>query len=129
MRVPKRFAHVDKRIQVRRPLWTDSERDARAKTPAVEAEFMAYWEALAAGRKHDAAAAYDAAKRLAIARGFSYRPAVELVDASHDELVARLETLTGKELASSNEIEVAAVLGGAEIPSVTLTAAFEDCCY
>lgn len=127
-RVPKRFSHVDKRIQVRRALWTDSERDARAKAPAVEAEFMAYWEALAAGRKHDAAAAYEAAKRLAIARGFSYRPAVELADASLEELVARLETLTGKDIATGNDIEVSAVLGGAEVPSVSLTAAFEDFC-
>lgn len=96
-RVPKRFAHVDSRIKVSRALWTDSERLAREKAAAVEAEFMAYWGALAAGKSNDASAAFEAAKRLAQARGFSYRPAAELASASLDELMARLDQVSQKQ--------------------------------
>ncbi|MFV0302345.1 MAG: DUF6538 domain-containing protein [Paracoccus sp. (in: a-proteobacteria)] len=70
MRVPKRYKHIDKRSQVRRALMTDSERTARAKEPAIRAEFIAYWEALAAGGDPTAEAAFETAKHLSAARGF-----------------------------------------------------------
>lgn len=125
-RVPKRFTHVDPRRRVMRSLWTDSEREARAKAPAVE--FIAFWEALAAGKSGDAAAAYGAAKQLAQSRGFAYRPAVALATASIDEIVARLEVLAGKVGLPGDSIEIGAILGGSDAPPVMLTEAFDGFC-
>lgn len=92
-RVPKRFAHVDPRQKITRALWTDSEREAKIKAAAVEAEIMAHWEALALGQSGDAAASYEAARKLAQARGFPYRPAAKLAAGTVDGLLERLEAL------------------------------------
>ncbi len=125
-RVPKRFAHVDPRAKVTRALWTDSEREARKKAPSVEAELFAYWEALAAGRAGDAAAAYDAAKRLAKARGFDYRAAVDLAGGSVDDLLARLEALVRGDGSFAPVVEAEAILGAVDKPPVKLSAALHE---
>ncbi|AUH34650.1 DUF6538 domain-containing protein [Paracoccus tegillarcae] len=118
MRVPRRFAHVDPRAQVRRALFTDSERAARAKEPAIRAEFLVYWEALAAGENDDAAAAFDAIKKLAAARGFRYRPAADLAaNASLDDILTRLEALVRPDGSLAPLTEGMALLGGVELPS------------
>lgn len=127
MRVPTRFAHVDARSQVRRALFTDSKREARAKEPTVRAGFMAYWEALAAGEADNAAAACDAARQLAAARGFAYRPNADLAEtASLDELLARLEAIVTPEGTIASPVEVAALLGGAAPPATPITAALAE---
>lgn len=127
-RVPKRFAHVDQRVQVRRALWTDSEREARAKAPAVEAEFLAYWEALAAGRANDATAAFEAAKRFSQARGFSYLAASDLAAGSVTEILERIEALIRDGSAPRPLTEAVALLGGADAPTATLSSAFDEFC-
>lgn len=127
MRVPIRFAHIDPRKQVRRALFTDSEKEARAKEPAVRAEFMAYWEALAAGEDDAAAAAFDAVKRLAAARGFTYRPAADLAaNASLDEILTRLEALVRPDGTFAPLVEGVALLGGAAPPATSLTEALRE---
>lgn len=127
-RVPKRFAHVDPRPKITRALFTDSETEARRKAVAVETEIFAYWEALAAGRANDAAAAYDAAKRLAAARGFAYRPQVDLAGGPVDEILARLEALVRRDGTFAPLTEAAAILGAVEKPPVKLTEALDDFC-
>lgn len=125
-RVPKRFAHVDPRPRITRALFTDSESEARKKAVVVEAEIMAYWEALAAGRSQDAAAAFDAAKRLATARGFAYRPAVDLAGGSLDEVLGRLESLVRKDGSFAPLVEAGAVLGAVDEPGVTISEALKE---
>lgn len=125
-RVPKRFAHVDLRQKVTRALWTDSEREAKIKAAAVEAEFMAYWEALAAGRSDDAVASYDAAVKLAHARGFPYRPASDLASGPLESILERIESLVRSDGSFAPPLEAAAVLGGVEEPQVTITEALAD---
>jgi hypothetical protein len=49
MRVPKRYRNVDTRSQVRQALHTDSRAEAIRKAPAIEEQFVAYWEDLIAG--------------------------------------------------------------------------------
>ena len=122
-RVPRRFAHVDPRSQVRTALHTDSRSEALARAPAVEAEFLAMWEALAAGEVTDAARRYEAARQLCAARGFVYRPIDELVrDASDDDLTARLAGLASPDhVAPAAEVE--AMLGLVDQPSLTVTEA------
>ncbi len=127
-RVPTRYAHVDLRQQVRRALWTDSEREANIKAAAVEAEYMAYWEALTAGSAGDAAAAYEAAKRLAQARGFAWRSSADLAAGPVDEIIARLESLIRPDGSYAPMVEAAAVLGAVEAPPETISAAFDDLC-
>lgn len=127
MRVPRRFAHVDPRAQVRRALFTNSEREARAKEPSIRAEFLAYWEALAAGENNDATAAYDAARRLAAARGFSYRTAADLAtNASLDDLLRRLEALIRPDGRVASSAECVALLGGVEPPTTKLSEALHE---
>ncbi|WEF23411.1 DUF6538 domain-containing protein [Paracoccus sp. S3-43] len=125
-RVPKRFAQVDPRQKVTRALWTDSEREARIKAAAVEAEVMAYWEALAVGQTDDAAAAYEAARKLAQARGFPYRPAAELAAAPIDDLLTRLEALIRSDGTFAPLAEASALLGAIDKPPVSITAALAD---
>lgn len=126
-RVPKRFAHLDPRAKVTRALWTDSEREARAKAPAVEAEFMAYWEALAAGDDPAASAAFAAAKRLAAARGFAYRPAGDLAEnATLAEILDRLDALARRDGGFASLTDATALLGAAEAPPVLLSKALQE---
>ncbi|MDO5641968.1 MAG: tyrosine-type recombinase/integrase [Paracoccus sp. (in: a-proteobacteria)] len=127
MRVPRRFAHVDGRAQVRRALHTDSERTARAKAESIRAEFLAYWEALAAGRSDDAARAFSAAKGLAASRGFAYRPAADLAaTASADEILARLEALIRPDGSFASLAEATAILGAASAPALSITEALKE---
>ncbi|WP_147393062.1 hypothetical protein [Paracoccus siganidrum] len=112
----KRFAHVDPRQKATRTLWTDSERAARIKAAAVEAEVMAYWEALAAGQADDAAAAYEAARELAQPRGFPCRPAAELAAGSIDNLLTRLEALIRSDGTFAPLAEASALLGVMDKP-------------
>lgn len=126
-RVPKRFAHIDSRVKVTRALWTSSKREAQAKAPAIEAEYMAYWEAMAAGEKNDAAAAFEAAKRLAQARGFPYRRAADLLTSgTMEEILARIESLIRDEKRLAPSIEAGAILGTTAAPPVLLSTALEE---
>ncbi|MFD1794587.1 tyrosine-type recombinase/integrase [Paracoccus aurantiacus] len=127
MRVPRRFAHIDPRAQVRRALFTDSEREAHSKEPAIRAEFLTYWKALAAGEHGDAATAFDAAKKLAAARGFRYRPAADLAaDASLEEVLTRLEALIRPDGSYAPLVEGIALLGGIEPPATKITEALRE---
>lgn len=115
-RVPRRFAGLilgrDGRpvSQVRVALRTDSRAEARAKAPAVEAEILAYWEAVAAGNTADARARYTAARDLAQARGFAYVPADRLAEGDLSDLVARVLSLA-RPTGPAPDVEAAAVLG------------------
>ncbi len=98
-RVPRRFAGLilgrDGRpvSQVRVALRTDSRAEARAKAPAVEAEILAQWEAVAAGNTDDARVRYTAARALAEARGFAYVPVDRLIEGNLSDLVGRILSL------------------------------------
>ena len=128
-RVPKRFAHIDPRQKVTKALWTDSEREARIKAASVEAEYTAYWEGLAAGHAHDAAAAYEAARQLAKARGYPYRPAAELAQGPINDLLTRIEIVAGTRGSLEQVAEARALLGGVEqrrLPLGRVVADFEN---
>lgn len=125
-RVPKRFAAVDPRARVLVSLHTDSERVARDKALGVEAELWAYWEALEAGDKPGAVERYNAAVRLAEARGFTYRPAAEIVPGDFAELVARVKALEASPARIVPPREVEAVLGEATAPRLTVSEGLEE---
>lgn len=124
-RVPRRFAHLDGRDLVRVALHTESRSEAQRKAVAMDAELLAYWEALAAGRDDDADRRYQAARALAEARGFEYRPASEIAAGPLDDLLARLESLVRNgRLAPAEEAD--AVMGVVEPPRLSLSAALDD---
>ena len=116
-RVPRRLAGLilgrdGKPIsQVRVALRTDSKAEARRKAPAVEAEILAEWEAVAAGNSGSARARYQAARDLAAAKGFAYVPSDALIAGDLRDLVDRVLSLErpGGEVANPAEFE--AVLG------------------
>ncbi len=79
-RVPKRFAGLVRGVdgqtvtQVRQALHTDNKAEAKIKAAQIEGARLAEWEALAAGDSASARKHYEAARKLAAARGFPYRP-------------------------------------------------------
>ncbi|MDT8343458.1 MAG: integrase, partial [Thermohalobaculum sp.] len=124
-RVPCRFAEIDARTFVKVSLGTDSESEARRKAPAVESELLAYWEALAAGRGEDAGRRYEAARALAAARGFEYRPVGEIAAGPLADLIARAEALVrGGKLVPPEE--AAAILGTVDRPRLAFSAALDE---
>lgn len=99
-RVPKRFAGLVRGAdgqpvsQVRQALHTDSEAEAKIKAAQVEAARLAEWEAMAAGDAGSARQHYQAARKLAQARGFPYVPMPALEEGNLADLVDRLRSLT-----------------------------------
>ncbi|VDC29487.1 hypothetical protein PARPLA_03105 [Rhodobacteraceae bacterium THAF1] len=71
-RVPSQYAAVDKRTFVKMSLGTDSYELAEAKAPAIWQQLVEGWEAKLAGEDADAERAFEAAQKLAVARGFRY---------------------------------------------------------
>ncbi|MEM9761550.1 MAG: tyrosine-type recombinase/integrase [Pseudomonadota bacterium] len=120
-RVPKRFAHIDRRTQVRECLHTDSKAEATAKEPQVVAAWMARWEALAAGAAQDAFAYERAARELAQARGFPYRALTEIATGPFTDLADRLEALFAQGVPSRAEAD--ALMGTAPEAAMMMTEA------
>lgn len=98
-RIPKRYAGLVRGAdgqpvtQVRQALHTDSKPEARLKAAQIEAARMAEWEAMLAGDAASARAHYEAARTLAQARGFTYRPMAEIAGGELSELLERLTSL------------------------------------
>lgn len=118
MRVPKRFAEVEPRKEVHRSLETDSLRRAQELLPAVKAGIISELEdRLTVRQGGGEVLAAQAAARVAMARGFAYRPAADIVQAPLGDLLARVEALQPQD-----GVEVAqALLGGGKSVSVMLS--------
>ncbi|MCK4861941.1 MAG: tyrosine-type recombinase/integrase [Rhodobacteraceae bacterium] len=125
MRVPKRYLKVDSRSQVRQALHTDSRSEAIRKAPAIEEQFIAYWEDLLAGNDADAISRWDTARRLAASKGFVYKPIEELASGPIEDLLARLEEISSKGALSPSNV-VSAVLGTAEAPRPVLSTVVQE---
>ncbi|MEM8740913.1 MAG: DUF6538 domain-containing protein [Pseudomonadota bacterium] len=125
-RVPRRFAHVDARSQVRICLHTDSRREAEIRAARLAEELHAQWRALGAGEARDACAHYDALRDLARAQGFTYRPAAEIVEIeSLRDILDRLKDLAGEDWLAPEPV-INARIGAVEKPPMTLTEALAE---
>lgn len=117
-RVPKRYLGLVRGedgkpvTQVRAALHTDSRAEAVRKAKQVEAARLAEWEALLHGDTVSAHRHYDAARRLAAARGFDYVPMADLAGGDLNALVARVLALA-KAGGGLEPSEVAAAVLGA----------------
>lgn len=115
-RVPKRFFGLVRGkdgqavTQVRQALHTDSKAEAQAKAAQVEVAKMAEWEAIAAGDSKSARKHFEAARKLAEARGFQYRTLDALLNAPMNEVLDRVQTLGSQDNLEAREV-VQAVLG------------------
>lgn len=123
MRVPKRYQQVAGRSEIHRSLETDSERRARELLPDVEAKLLAELEALAVMKElPDQADAYRAAQKIAQARGFTYRPLSDLVQAPLDEILERVEAANAE---TGNEV-TKALLGAVDEPALHLSGLVDE---
>lgn len=96
-----------------------------SKAPAIEEQFIAYWEDLLAGNDADAKSRWDTARRLAASKGCVYKPIEDLASGPIEDLLARLEVISAKgELSPPNV--VSAVLGNAEAPRPVLSTVAQE---
>ena len=123
-RVPQRFAAIEPRETVWISLHTDSEKVAKAKAPAAWSKLLEAWEAKLAGQTVEADKLFEAAKRLAAARGVRYLPAERVATLPVDGLLDRVEAVRNVE-GMPSPLEAAALLGGAAEPAITVSRALE----
>ena len=133
-RVPGRFSHVDPRQFVRATLHTKSLEIAKLRRDALVEADDAYWQALseeaaASGREtpklNEALSnRYKSAKIRAVAYGFKYRPAQEIVESETvkqlSDRIQHLEQRVGPS-GVSNRPETEAILGGVKDPGKPIT--------
>lgn len=123
-RVPVQYQDVEPRKTFYVSLSTDSETVAKRKAPAIWAQQIELWEALQAGDTADAERRYEAAQRLAKARGFRFLTADKVAELPREELLTRVEAATGRD-GEPDAKQAAAVLGGATEPPITVSRALE----
>lgn len=90
------FSHVGRCKpvqQVRVSLNTESKAEALAKAAQVEMIRTAEWEALLVGDHGSAREHYEAARKLAAAYGFTYRPIDDLANGPLSEIMTRVSAL------------------------------------
>lgn len=123
-RVPKRFANVEKRTIVHVSLHTDSRSQAEKSASLVWDRMVDAWEAKLAGYDQQAIDRFEAARRLAQARGVRYMSAPEVALLPIEDILRRVEASvdhTGKvDLAEAD-----AMLGLQTPPRLTVSAALE----
>ena len=111
-RVPKRYRPFERRDIIWVSLETDSVKVAAQKIPQLDAEYDAYWEALAQHKDGEARQRQSAARAIARAHGLTYMAVEDLAQGPFDALAERLLTLDRERLVE-RDADVEAVLGGA----------------
>ncbi|MER8775770.1 tyrosine-type recombinase/integrase [Mesorhizobium sp. M0977] len=122
--VPVRYRPVEARKEVWICLDTDSKILGDAKAPQVWENTVAGWQAKLDGNTEDAEKAFEAAQRLAKARGYSWLTAHQVAKLPREELLERVEAVT-KVNGAPDKLEAAALLGGAATPPITVSRALE----
>lgn len=123
-RVPKRFESIESRKFIWLSLHTDSPSAADQKADVVWARMVDAWEAKLAGDTSDADERFAAARDLASAHGFRYMRADKVAELPTDELLQRIEAVSGA-TDKPDMKEAAALLGGAAEPEITITRALK----
>ena len=124
-RVPTKYKSVDSRTHVWLNLHTDSETDANRKAPEVWDHQIAVWEARLSGESDDKLAKLDAARELASLRGFKFMSATQVADLPVDQFLNRIEAIPDVGSGKPQVQDAAALLGGVEAPSLTISTALE----
>jgi hypothetical protein len=127
-RVPKALKEIDFRAPiVRHSLRTEDLAKARAQRDVLEKADNELWAAMLLEGKGSPQAieTYKAAKLLSEALGFSYRPADELARRPVEEIVQRVTAIMGK---GTPAVVSTAVMGGEQVPKVTVSEVFDIYC-
>lgn len=122
--VPIRYRSVETKAEIWVNLNTDSETSAQQKAPGVWDSLIAAWEAKLDGDTTDAEKAFDAAQRLAKARGYRWLTAGEIAKRPMSELLDRVEAVA-KANGEPDVKEAGALLGMAKEPAITVSRALE----
>lgn len=120
--MPTAYHGVELRRLIFRSLKTDSETLARQKAEIVWQHQIDAWEALLAGNTTDAEKRFEAAQRLAEARGFRYLDAACVAELPIEDLLERIDAVSEGEAEVS---EAEALLGGAPVPAITVSRALD----
>ncbi|GLQ22082.1 hypothetical protein GCM10007854_30370 [Algimonas porphyrae] len=126
-RVPKAYAHFDKRGTVYKSLKTESLELARARRDALVEADDQYWRSVMASASNDTALAlraYKSAQRRAMAKGFVYTPVQDLADmATLAEIIDRLKAIPTDPVPDKKAAD--AVLCLVDRPSVKISQAMD----
>jgi integrase len=123
-RVPKRYASVEDRKEVWISLHTDSSAEGKLKADLVWREQIEAWEATLAGESRIAEDRLAGARKIAEARGFSYRPMAAIASGPVDDILARVEAIPvskGKPMPTV----AAALLGAVKDPGLRVSNTLE----
>jgi integrase len=123
-RVPKRYESIEPRKTVLLSLHTDSESVAYEKEGPAWSQLIEGWEAKLAGDTSDAERRFAAARDLAAARGFRYMRADQVAKLPTEELLERIQAVSGSN-DNPNQMEAAAFFGGAKQPEITVSRALD----
>jgi integrase len=127
-RVPKTLSNVDARAPiVRQSLRTDDLAKARAQRDILEKADNELWAAMLLDGKEPSPAIerYKAAKLLSESLGFSYRPADELARRPIDDIIQRVTSILEN---GTPAVVSRAIMGGEQMPKVTVNEAFDIYC-
>ena len=122
-RVPVAYHGIESRRLIFRSLKTDSEALARQKAEAVWLQMIEAWEARLGGDGADAERRFEAAQRLAQARGYRFLDASRVAVLPMAELLDRIEAVP--EAGPVRAEEAAALLGGTEEPTIAVSRALD----
>ncbi len=123
-RVPLRYQRVEPRVTVWISLHTDSESVAKQKAPLAWQHHIEAWEARMAGDTGDAERRFEAARELAVVRGYRYLSAGQVAALPREELLARVEAVPVRD-DKPDKVEAAAILGGVSEPPIKVSRALD----
>ena len=121
IRVPAKYASVEKRKEINRSLKTRDYEQAKAHFVLAKEALRAEWEFLIAQQNGETSAeTYDAALNMLHSIGFSFKSQSELFSGPLDRLLTRIEAL---EKVDKTSATVPAILGVMEYPVVQVSEA------
>lgn len=123
-RVPKRYARVERRKEVKISLGTDSLSEARRKEVEVWDQQLARWEALMKGDTSEAEKRYQAAKEIAKTHGVRFLPVEKVAKLPPRELLDRVQ-LSMNAKGEIDGVKALGILGIAKKPKLTVSTALE----
>lgn len=125
-RVPKDYAHLDKRRFAKQSLKTDSEAVAIKRAVVVNDATEQFWRDLLTHGDSGAKERYAAAIRLARSLGFTYKPVDELAKDNLIEIANRFDAVIARGPDRIPEAVHDAILGTVDKPPLSLSNALEE---
>jgi hypothetical protein len=122
--VPKRYAQVEPRVEVKISLGTDSLSEARSKEAQVWDQQVARWEALMKGDTTEAEARYEAAQEIAKSHGLRFLPAEKVAELPADYLLRRVQ-MSMNAKGEIDDVKASGILGIAKKPKLTIDKALD----